>query len=116
MPGRAVSLESAPLPTLNKSVILCQQRIACPPYGGTEVTKKLNGYMQFQQPNTWDGYLWPFGKIQFFYLSLVRMDLTPADLLIAFGYALARTRNTKDGSAKIQIVLATHKKKGNRND
>jgi hypothetical protein len=41
------------------------------------------------------------------------------DLLIAFGYALARTRNTKTGSAKIRIVLATHRTKeegGTRGD
>ncbi|OAL38908.1 hypothetical protein AYO20_01659 [Fonsecaea nubica] len=81
-----------------ESVILCQHRLACPPYAGEKVTNLLNEKWRLQDPNKWDGYLWPF------------------DLLIAFGYALARTRNTKTGSAKITIVLATHCQDGTRGD
>ncbi|OAG36886.1 riboflavin synthase [Fonsecaea monophora] len=45
-----------------------------------------------------------------------KQTLTLTDLLIAFGYALARTRNTKTGSAKITIVLATHREGGTQSD
>lgn len=45
---------------------------------------------------------------------LSRIDLTVPDLLIAFGYALARTRNTKNGSAEILIVLAHHRSDGGK--
>jgi hypothetical protein len=48
-----------------ESVILCQQRIACPPYGGKDATKMLNTNMHLTAPNLWDGFLWPFGKIMF---------------------------------------------------
>lgn len=48
-----------------QNVILCQQRIACPPYGGENVTNRLNTTMRLEEPNLWDGYLWPFGKIIF---------------------------------------------------
>ena len=99
-----------------ENVILCQQRIACPLYGGDDVTKKFNEWMSLQEPNLWDGYLWPFGKILSFVLVSSGIDLTLTDLLIAFGYALARTRNSKSGSAKITIVLATHRRGGNRDD
>ena len=99
-----------------ESVILCQQRIACPPYGGQDVTNKLNDWMSLRDPNLWNGYLWPFGKLLSLALISSETDLTPTDLLIAFGYALARTRNSKNGSAKIAIVLATHRSGGNRKD
>jgi hypothetical protein len=48
-----------------ESVILCQQRIACPPYGGVDSKTLLNTYMHLTEPNLWDGYLWPFGKTIF---------------------------------------------------
>jgi hypothetical protein len=99
-----------------ESVILCQQRIACPPYGGQDFNNKFNSSMHLQEPYLWDGYLWPFGKILSLLLASSRTDLTIIDLLIAFGYALARTRNSKSGSAKVTIVLATHCSGGNRGD
>jgi hypothetical protein len=48
-----------------ETVILCQQRIACPPYGGDDSKTLLNTYMHLTEPNLWDGYLWPFGKTIF---------------------------------------------------
>ena len=52
-----------------KSVILCQQRIACPPYGEEPATKLLNKVFQLKEPYQWDGFMWPFGKT---FPSLIR--------------------------------------------
>ena len=45
-----------------KNVIVCQQRIACPPYGGQDVNDMINENFGLAEPNLFDGFLWPFGK------------------------------------------------------
>jgi hypothetical protein len=52
-----------------QEVILCQQRIACPPYGQAAAKTAMDKYMQLTEPNLWDGFLWPFGKTIFSLLS-----------------------------------------------
>ncbi|KAF2670233.1 hypothetical protein BT63DRAFT_478411 [Microthyrium microscopicum] len=74
-----------------KSVVLCQHRLILWDQTGLQKEKdRINEFLG--EERKWSGNLWPF------------------DLLIAIGYALARTRGTNTGSATIQINLSVEQK------